>query len=527
MGQNQTGVVFRPLFRDNFNRYESDLFPGGGWLQGLQRIQGEAKNLGEALEEGGRMQQKASAEATAAVAVVDDRIYASSSGSFKLEGTQEEPGSVVKRFSVPERIPFSVSADTFSIVESGGEAQAERAARAEFKGEKGKEGKRQKRGDGSAAETGRRRASDRRLPGSTKSEARSIRQGVLKEPGGVKMLSGVLPNGTYYIYSFDGRLLAEYNVFGHWVRDYVYFGGQLVAEYRATEQGSKYYYYASDQINSTRIVTDNTGAVVYSAAHEPYGGIQKTWTADLDLELKFSGKPRDSESELDYFGARYYDRAQYRFISTDPTTRRSSSGDSQRWNLYSYCSNRPISWLDPDGKDLIPVFLNGIGSTYLDSVLYAGLSPVIDYCKANGINLVFSCSPNGPGAYRTAEEQQAMRASNPGTAALGVSLHEAGLAVDILWNLLSAREQRIVARCLKQQGLTQGTSFGEPWHWYIADEALSRARTGLALYASDLKEMWEYIRAVGDFYERLMAPAIEFLADMANWELTGSFLPDY
>ena len=95
---------------------------------------------------------------------------------------------------------------------------------------------------------------------------------------------------------------------GQLVRDHVYFGGQLVAEHK----NGALYYYVSDQINSTRIVTDSTGTVVYSAAHEPYGGIQKTWVTNFDPEPKFSGKPRDAESELDYFEARSFDRAQHR-----------------------------------------------------------------------------------------------------------------------------------------------------------------------------------------------------------------------
>jgi RHS repeat-associated protein len=360
VGQDQPEFVFRPLFRDNFNRYESALFPrAGGWIPGLGQAQGGEKRQGETVEEGTQAMRAVRTEETALRSGVDDQTYASSAKSFKVEGSEEEPGTVTKSFSLPERIPFSVSAENFSIIEAGGEAQAERATKAELKGEKGKEGKRQKRGDGSATDTGRRRAADRRLPESMITEARSIRQGVLKEPGDVKMLSGALPNGTYYIYSFDWRLLAEYNVFGHWVRDYVYFGGQLVAEYRATEQGSKYYYYASDQINSTRIVTDNTGAVVYSAAHEPYGGIQKTWTADLDPELKFSGKPRDAESELDYFGARYYDRAQYRFISVDPFQNQMSDLYEQHSsNRYAYCGNNPLIYIDQQGKWKRPTHYN-------------------------------------------------------------------------------------------------------------------------------------------------------------------------
>jgi RHS repeat-associated protein len=127
-------------------------------------------------------------------------------------------------------------------------------------------------------------------------------------------------------------------------------GSRLIAEYRVQE--GKYYYYTSDQINSTRIVTNDSGAVVYAAAHDPFGGIQKTWTSTYDPALKFSGKERDAESGLDYFGARYYDKAQYRFISVDPVmTKRGAINNPQLWNLYSYCRNNPITFLDPDGKD--------------------------------------------------------------------------------------------------------------------------------------------------------------------------------
>jgi len=125
-------------------------------------------------------------------------------------------------------------------------------------------------------------------------------------------------------------------------------GGKLIAEYRPQE--NSYFYYATDQIGSTRIVTDDTGAVVYAAAHDPYGGIQQTWTAAYDPALKFSGKERDTESGLDYFGARYYDHSLYRFLSVDPMIPVGLAiSDPQRWNLYSYCGNQPLTHVDSTG----------------------------------------------------------------------------------------------------------------------------------------------------------------------------------
>jgi RHS repeat-associated protein len=107
----------------------------------------------------------------------------------------------------------------------------------------------------------------------------------------------------------------------------------------------------NDQINSTRIVTDDIGNVVYSAAHGPFGGAQKTWINTYDPKLKFSGKEREGYSDLDYFGARYYDHNSYRFISVDPIiNKKEALKNPQLWNLYAYCRNNPITYLDPDGR---------------------------------------------------------------------------------------------------------------------------------------------------------------------------------
>lgn len=157
--------------------------------------------------------------------------------------------------------------------------------------------------------------------------------------------------GCYYIYAFDGRLLAEYDVYGNCLKEYIYMGSRLVAEYDPAT--SQYYYYTQDQIGSTRIVTDDAGAVVYAAAHDPYGGIQQTWTNAFDPKRKFSDKERDEETGLDYFGARYFANASYRWISVDPIVSNSKAlSNTQLWNLYSFCRNNPIAFFDPDGRTI-------------------------------------------------------------------------------------------------------------------------------------------------------------------------------
>src|SRR4030095_13936282 len=68
------------------------------------------------------------------------------------------------------------------------------------------------------------------------------------------------------------------------------------------------------------------------------------------LPQKFTGKERDSETRLDYFGARYYSAAQGRFISADAPFADQHSEDPQSWNLYSYVRNKPLTTYDPDGR---------------------------------------------------------------------------------------------------------------------------------------------------------------------------------
>jgi RHS repeat-associated protein len=65
--------------------------------------------------------------------------------------------------------------------------------------------------------------------------------------------------------------------------------------------------------------------------------------------LHFTGKERDLESGLDYFGARYYGSSMGRFMSPDAPVDQHPE-DPQSWNLYSYVRNNPLSNTDPTGN---------------------------------------------------------------------------------------------------------------------------------------------------------------------------------
>lgn len=68
---------------------------------------------------------------------------------------------------------------------------------------------------------------------------------------------------------------------------------------------------------------------------------------------KFTGKERDAETGLDYFGARYFSAAQGRFTSVDRViVTPARVEDPQRFNLYSYARNNPFKFIDPNGEDI-------------------------------------------------------------------------------------------------------------------------------------------------------------------------------
>lgn len=159
---------------------------------------------------------------------------------------------------------------------------------------------------------------------------------------------------SYYLYSSGGQLMAEYGPGGECRVEYVYALGRLAGEYHPVE--AKTYYHVSDPVRSTRMLFDEEGNVVHSAAYGPYGDPLHTWNATLDSKLKFSGKERDFATGADCFEARYYSNSLYRFLSTDPVRQPAYAlNRPSGWNLYQYCANNPVSKYDPDGGEEIQV----------------------------------------------------------------------------------------------------------------------------------------------------------------------------
>jgi len=151
-----------------------------------------------------------------------------------------------------------------------------------------------------------------------------------------------------YLYDLGGHVIAEVNGAGVWTRGEVYVGGQHVATYGNGSQGTTYLVQA-DWLGTERERLLPNGDVFETCTSLPFGdGLNCNGAADPSPN-HMTGKERDSETGLDFFGARYYSNQMGRFVTPDPLLSSGRSGDPQTWNRYAYVRNNPIGRIDPSG----------------------------------------------------------------------------------------------------------------------------------------------------------------------------------
>ncbi len=212
-------------------------------------------------------------------------------------------------------------------------------------------------------------------------------------------------NGNALIYDAENRLAQETDGVSHATETYSYDGdgrrvfrasstgvlnvyvydamGTLAAEYSNTAQSSPCVtcYVSVDHLGSTRAVTDANGKLVSLHDYLPFGeeiqanqtGRTNLWGPGNDsIAQRFTGKERDRESGLDYFGARYYSSALGRWTSPDEPFADQHPEDPQSWNMYGYVRNNPLRSIDPDGKDAWDIVNGAFNAIRSDNAFGAG-----------------------------------------------------------------------------------------------------------------------------------------------------------
>jgi RHS repeat-associated protein len=174
---------------------------------------------------------------------------------------------------------------------------------------------------------------------------------------------------SMYTYDAEGRRVTKTG--GSQTTVYVYDAfGHLTAEYGSTPISGTLYL-TSDTLGSTRLTTTGNSTSGASLGqnfdYRPFGEeIGASWagrdatfspdsypSAPSDPSMRFTGKERDAETGLDFFGARYMSGAEGRFTGPDGPLYDQEENDPQSWNLYTYARNNPLASVDPTGMFVV------------------------------------------------------------------------------------------------------------------------------------------------------------------------------
>jgi len=145
---------------------------------------------------------------------------------------------------------------------------------------------------------------------------------------------------TRYLYEADKVILETDDENNQTARNI--YGINLISR---TVSSETLYYMYNGHADVTALIT-STGTVTATYYYDAFGNIMEE-TGEADNPYRYSGYQYDTETDLYYLNARYYDSKIARFLSED--TYRGRANDPLSLNLYTYCANMPLKYWDPTG----------------------------------------------------------------------------------------------------------------------------------------------------------------------------------
>ncbi len=125
-------------------------------------------------------------------------------------------------------------------------------------------------------------------------------------------------------------------------------GTNLVAKYNFWNgKKSEYTYYTQNAHGDVVNLTDKDGKVTKSYKYDAFG-VEKNIDKNDTNAFRYCGEYYDKETATVYLRARNYNPSTGRFISRDSFAGRKS--DPLSLNIYTYCHNNPIIYIDPTGN---------------------------------------------------------------------------------------------------------------------------------------------------------------------------------
>jgi RHS repeat-associated protein len=176
-------------------------------------------------------------------------------------------------------------------------------------------------------------------------------QRVMKNAGG---------GATVYHHAAAGNLIAETASNGAALAEYVYLDGQPLAYFASAASGTaggglvgllpptsspslSPHYFHLDHLGTPQHVTDDSGAVVWSADYEPFGEASVALASTVNQNMRFPGQYEDAETGLHDNWWRTYNPGSGRYLQSDPI------GLEGGLSTYGYVLQNPLRFIDPEG----------------------------------------------------------------------------------------------------------------------------------------------------------------------------------
>lgn len=142
-----------------------------------------------------------------------------------------------------------------------------------------------------------------------------------------------------------------------------------IASIRYDGDMQKAFFYSKDIKGSTTVITNEKGKCEQSYSYTDYGETTIGLDTNFYNEICYTGGVYDELTGLYYLNARYYDSENGSFISQD--TYRGKKTDENTWNLYGYCANNPINYVDPSGHYVVGFYALAQGAVIVGAHIKA------------------------------------------------------------------------------------------------------------------------------------------------------------
>ena len=163
-------------------------------------------------------------------------------------------------------------------------------------------------------------------------------------------------NAINFVYDCDGRLIRQYNDDTNKPQTFIfYYDFEGVAAFKYN--GTMYFYLRDAQGNIIAIV-DRTGNIVVQYWYDAWGNHKVVTKSGVEITsadhvgnlnpFRYRGYYYDTETGLYFLQTRYYDPEVGRFLNRD-SVQYADPETINGLNLYAYCLNNPVEYVDPEG----------------------------------------------------------------------------------------------------------------------------------------------------------------------------------